>query len=107
MQAKSDGGSLGDLIVNFAPGTDELDFTASAFGKHLATGGANTGILSASHFVSGSTEGLFGARGAGFWFDTANHTLYYDSNGNSANGLIAMAQLENGVAITNSNIHLV
>lgn len=106
-KATADGGGAGDLIVDFMPGSDVLDFSASAFGRHLASGGANTGTLDPSHFVSGSTEGTFSGRGVGFWFDTANHTLYLDSNGNSAGGQIAMAQLENGVTISNTSIHLV
>jgi hypothetical protein len=51
-------------------------------------------VLDPSHFVSGSTEGALTGAGAGFWMNTANSTVYYDSNGNAGGGLIAMAQLE-------------
>jgi hypothetical protein len=95
-----------DHIVDFALG-DSIDFAASAFGSRLATGNANTGTLNASHFVSGATEGSFGANGAGFFYNTSSHTLYYDSNGNSAGGLTAVAVLDNGYVLHNTDVHLV
>jgi len=105
--ARSDGM---DHIVDFTSGSDVLDFLHGSgntlFGNGLATGGANTGTLSTAHFVSGATEGSFAAAGAGFWYNTGTHILYFDSNGNTAGGLVAMAQLENGVLISNTNIHL-
>src|SRR5262249_33652094 len=55
-----------DHIVDFTLGTDSLDFlhgSGTLFGNGLATGGANTGTLAANHFVSGTTEGSFGAAG--------------------------------------------
>jgi hypothetical protein len=106
-KALTDGGGMGDIIVDFTPGADSLDFSRSTFGRTLAANNTATGNLDPSHFVSGATEDLFASTGPGFWFNTSNHTLYFDSNGNVADGQIAMAQLENGVTITNSNIHLV
>jgi len=58
------------------------------------------------HFCSGSTEGKFGDSKCGFWFDTANHTLYYDTNGNAAGGCIALACLENCTTLHGNQIHV-
>ena len=89
-----------DHVIDFAAG-DSLDFSNGAFGS------LGVGTLSASHFVSGATEGSFGAAGAGSWYNTADHTLYYDSNGNTSGGLTAIVVLDNGFVLQNTDVHLI
>jgi Ca2+-binding RTX toxin-like protein len=102
-KAKTDGL---DQIVDFAPGSDILDFTRSAFGSHLATGGTNTGTLDASHFIANATGPTTKAQD--FWYDTAHSTLYYDADGSGLRSApIALAHLENGASIHYTDIHLI
>jgi hypothetical protein len=54
-----------------------------------------------------TTDGTFTGSGPGFWYATSNHTLYYDANGNTAGGLVALAVLENGFALHNTDIKIV
>ncbi|WLA62323.1 cadherin-like domain-containing protein [Bradyrhizobium diazoefficiens] len=96
-----------DTITDFTHGTDSIDFAAAAFGNGLAVGGGNTGNLDASHFLSGGTEGTFSGSGAGFWYNSSTSTLYYDANGNTAGGLISIAQLTGNPIVSNTDLHLV
>jgi VCBS repeat-containing protein len=91
-----------DHIVDFSHAEgDSIDFANAAFGS------LGTGTLAAGHFQSGGTEVAFASSGAGFFYNTTEHTLYYDSNGNTAGGLIALAHLENNVALANTDIHII
>jgi Ca2+-binding RTX toxin-like protein len=93
-----------DIIKDFSAG-DELDFSHTAFGN-LAIGGGNT-TLDSAHFetVSTGTPVQGTKAGSEFVFNTNDHTLYYDGAGGSY--AIAMAKLENGHTLTNSEIHIV
>jgi Ca2+-binding RTX toxin-like protein len=94
-----------DHIVDFGSG-DVLDFNHSSFGN-LATGNASSGTLDPSHFASNAT-GTATAATAQFVYNTTNHTLYYDADGTgTASAAIAMAKLENGAALHNTDIHLI
>jgi len=97
--ATGDGGTTGDLIVDFTPGSDVLDFAHSAFGF------TTTGTLSSANFVANTTGPTNSAQK--FWFNTANFTLYYDADGSGAGHAVAIAQLENHAVLSSSNIHLV
>jgi len=98
--ATADGGGSGDLIVDFSPGSDVLDFAHTAFGF------TTTGTLSSTNFVANSTGPTNASQK--FWFDTAHFTLYYDADGSgSVAHPIAMAQLENHATLSSANIHLV
>jgi hypothetical protein len=90
--------------VDFTSGSDVLDFSSLAFGKHLASGGTNTGALDPSHFVANSTGPTNSAQV--FWYDTKNSTLYYESATHHRVTAIAMAHLENG-GISSMDIHWV
>jgi Ca2+-binding RTX toxin-like protein len=91
-----------DTIYDFGNGNDSIDFSNAAFGN------LGTGTLSASRFVSGPTETAFSASsGPGFFYNTTEHTLYYDSNGNGAGGLVALAHLANNAALTAADLHIV
>ncbi len=80
-----------------------IDILASAFGGGLVAGNNAT----AAQFGSSATD-TFGSGTERFHFNTATHTLLYDSNGSAAAGTqIAIAVLENGGTIDAAHIHFV
>ncbi|WP_291575921.1 NF038122 family metalloprotease [Bradyrhizobium sp.] len=93
-----------DQIYNFHAG-DLIDFAAAGFGNGLAVGHANTGVLDPSHFIANATGPTNSAQE--FWFDTANHTLYFDSNGSAPGGQVAIAHLQNTYVMHSTDIILV
>ena len=93
-----------DQIYNFHAG-DLIDFAAAGFGLHLAAGGANTGVLDASHFVANATGPTTTAQE--FWFNTSTHTLYFDANGSAPGGQTAIAHLQNTYVLHNTDILVV
>jgi len=93
-----------DQIYNFHAG-GLIDVAAAGFGSHLAIGGANAGVLDASHFVANATGPTTTAQQ--FWFNTATHTLYFDANGSAPGGQIAMAHLQNSYVLHNTDILVV
>jgi VCBS repeat-containing protein len=102
-----------DTILDFSPGGgpngDILDFSAISFGGGLATGGANTGTLDASHFTSNAT-GTASAATAQFVYNTSTGVLAFDSDGTGATAAIQLAIVENGgnpVGLTNTDVHLI
>jgi Ca2+-binding RTX toxin-like protein len=88
-----------DQIVDFSTG-DLIDILGSAFGELPA------GTLSASLF-SPNADGSFSNGTQRFSFDQASDTLYYDADGSGAAARIALAQLENGATLTNTDIRVV
>lgn len=101
--ARSDGL---DNIVDFTQGSDVLDFSRSAFGKNLATGGANFGTLASSHFTSNS-DGHATAATAQFIYNTTTDILSFDQDGTGGAAAVQMVLLGNNVTLTYSDIHLV
>src|SRR5258705_2901410 len=93
-----------DQIYNFHVG-DLIDFAAAGFGNNLGVAGANTGLLDPSHFVANATGPTNAAQE--FWFNTSNHTLYFDSNGSASGGQVAIAHLQNSYALHSTDILLV
>jgi hypothetical protein len=94
-----------DQIYKFHAG-DHIDFAAAGFDHNLAAGGANTGVLDPSHFVANATGPTTTAQE--FWFDTANHTLYFDATGSAPGGQqIAMAHLQNSYVLHSTDILIV
>jgi Ca2+-binding RTX toxin-like protein len=97
-----------DHIVDFSGHggqNDELDFDHLAFGSGLATGGADTGTLDASHFVADGTGPTTADQK--FWYDTDNSTLYYDADGSGSGAAVAVAVFNNGFVLNNTDIHLI
>jgi Ca2+-binding RTX toxin-like protein len=94
-----------DQILDFARGTDVIDFAASAFGKRLAVGNANTGTLDASHLVVNETGPSNSQQD--FWFQPSTSTLYYDANGNGGGMPVAIAHLVGVTTLSNADIHLI
>src|SRR5215470_10578259 len=97
-----------DHIVDFSGHggqADVIDFDHVAFGSGLASGGADTGTLDASHFVANAT----GATNADqkFWYNTGNNTLYYDADGSGSGAAVAIAVFNNGFVLNNTDIHLI
>ncbi|HVI50460.1 MAG TPA: C2 family cysteine protease [Candidatus Sulfotelmatobacter sp.] len=89
----------GDTVANFTSGEDKIEVYAAAFGN-LATG-----TLDASNFATASstTSGL-----AAFVFDTANHTLYYNSVTNgSITSTTAIATFGSTTTLTAGDISVV
>jgi Ca2+-binding RTX toxin-like protein len=93
-----------DQVLNFHAG-DLIDFAAARFGSQLGVAGANTGLLDPSHFVANTTGPTNTAQE--FWFNTSNHTLYFDSNGSAAGGQVAIAHLQNSYVLHSTDILLV
>jgi len=82
-----------------------IEFNHLAFGNGLGAGGLNTGTLDASHFIAdniGPTDAV-----QVFWYNTDDHTLYYDADGNGAGSAIAIAVLDNGFVLNHTDLVLV
>jgi Ca2+-binding RTX toxin-like protein len=88
-----------DHILDFnAAEGDVIELLASAFG--VPPGGDARAV-----FGTDATPNA-GSATERFHFDTANHTLYYDADGNGAAATpIAIAHLENGANLIGSDIH--
>jgi Ca2+-binding RTX toxin-like protein len=84
---------------------DVLDFSHLAFGNGLASGGTDTGTLDTTHFVANATGSTTAAEV--FWYNTTDHTLYYDADGSGAGAAVAIAVLDNLFTVNNTDIHLV
>lgn len=74
-----------DTIQNYVSVDDTIEISRSQFG-----GGLSAGVLSASQFVT-NTTGAAGDSNDRFIFNTANSTLYYDSDGTGRNSAVAIA----------------
>ena len=98
-----------DHITDFSGNGGEGDvftFNHFAFGNGLAVGGADTGVLDASHFVANS----FGATTVAevFWFNTTDNTLYYDADGSgTGSAAVGIAVLDNSFVLSSSDLHLI
>ena len=84
---------------------DVFDFDHLAFGSGLAVGGADTGTLDASHFVANATGATTAAEV--FWYNTADHTLYFDADGSGGGAAVAIAVLDNNFLLNNTDFHLI
>jgi Ca2+-binding RTX toxin-like protein len=84
---------------------DVLDFDHQAFGNGLALGGTDTGTLDPAHFVV-NTTGATTAEEV-FWYNTADHTLYYDADGSDAGAALAIAVLDNNFLLNNTDFLLI
>lgn len=93
-----------DQIMDFSAG-DSLDFSRSKFGNHLAVCGADTGTLDPSHFVASATGPTNASQE--FWYNTADHTLYFDPDGSGHAARIPMAHLANGYVLHNTDVLLI
>jgi len=75
-----------DRIADFASGVDRIGISGAGFG--LAPG-----ALPAASFAVGAAAA---GAGAGFFYNPANHILYWDGDGNGANPATAIALFLNG-----------
>jgi Ca2+-binding RTX toxin-like protein len=92
-----------DHILDFSAAEgDSIDIMASAFANVPAAGNDATGVFGSS------ASDTFGSGTERFHYNTATHTLLYDSNGSTSGGTqVALAVLENGSALNAQNIHMV
>jgi hypothetical protein len=74
--------------------------SAGNFGGGLAVNMDVTGIFETSN------DNLFQASTSRFHFNTANQTLYYSPNGTTGSE-VALAQLEAGVTLHPTDLHVV
>ncbi len=81
-----------DHILDFSTADgNSIDILASAFAGGPVAGNDATGIFGSS------ANNTFGSGTERFHFNTATHTLLYNSNGSTAGGTqVALAVLENG-----------
>jgi Ca2+-binding RTX toxin-like protein len=93
-----------DQIRDFSLG-DVFDFSHLGFGNSLAVNGQNTGVLDQTHFVANSKGPTTAAQE--FWFNTSNHTLYFDGDGSGLAAPTAMAHVESNIVIHNTDILMV
>ncbi len=103
----SDGGTItnqagADHILDFnAAQGDVIDILGSAFGG--LTAGANVAAIFGS-----SANDTFSSPTERFHYDTATHTLLYDSNGSASGGTqAALAVFDNHAIVAATNIHVV
>jgi hypothetical protein len=91
-----------DQITNFNNTTqqDQISVSAAGFG-----GGLSSGMNVAPIFET-SNNSAFQSSNDRFHFDTANQTLYYSANGTTGSA-IALAQLEAGVTLHPTDLHVV
>jgi len=82
--------------------SDVIAVSAAGFGGELFAGQN----LSLGSVFGTSADATFASGSERFHFDTANQTLYYSATG-SAGSPIAMAQLEAGVALHPTDLHVV
>jgi Ca2+-binding RTX toxin-like protein len=102
--ARSDGL---DHIIDFSGHdgqNDVLNFDHQAFGNGLAVGGGDTGTLDAAHFVANASGATTAAEV--FWYNTADHTLYFDADGSGAGAAVAIAILDNAFLLNNTDFDL-
>ncbi|PPD16087.1 MAG: hypothetical protein CTY25_03695 [Methylobacterium sp.] len=92
-----------DTIVDFESGFDTMELDFSVFGTGLAVGGADTGTLDNSRFVSGAG---FTDTTQRFLFDTTSNTLFFDADGAGAGASIELAKLESGGTVAATDIRL-
>jgi Ca2+-binding RTX toxin-like protein len=86
-----------DQILDFSSSVDKIGLSAATFGNGLVSGGSLAGRF--AYNAADSAQGQF-------VFNTANNTLYWDSNGTGSGGLEALAILQNGAALTQNDLVL-
>jgi Ca2+-binding RTX toxin-like protein len=85
---------FGDHITDFQPGIDKIAFWSGVSFY-------NTPL----HVYDGtSLAGQTSSMAPALFFNTANHTLYYDANGAASGGATAIATLDNVAALTHNDI---
>jgi len=96
-------GDGGDVITDFAAvaGNNDCFRFATTMG-----GGLVAGALLAGQFQS-RTDNLAQDADDRFIFRTTDQTLWFDSNGNGAGGLVLMADLQAGAVVTSADIMIV
>jgi Ca2+-binding RTX toxin-like protein len=90
-----------DTITDFTAGTDRFEFENAIFTRLGSAGG-----LSASAFHA-SSDGVATTTAHRIVYDTNDGDLYYDSNGSTAGGVIRIAQLDAGLALSSADFFVI
>lgn len=90
---------LQDTIVDFTPGSDRINISASGLGGSLT---ANR-FLSAEQFTLGTSAGDSSDR---LIYDNNTGRLFYDADGSGAGSQVVVATLSNQAAITEQDIFI-
>jgi Ca2+-binding RTX toxin-like protein len=94
-----------DHIADFnAAEGDIVEILAGAFGGGLVAG---TDATTGGGIFGTSGDANFSSPTERFHYDTANHTLYYDSDGSGGAASQALATFDNNATIQAQNIHMV
>jgi Ca2+-binding RTX toxin-like protein len=89
----------GDTITDFT-NVDIVAFKGTAFGG-MAGGPLNAGLFTANAAGAATTAAQR------FIYDTDDHNLYFDANGNGAGKRVLIAHFDNGYAISTADILIV
>lgn len=98
-------GDLGDSSISgFVSGVDKFDFDDIGFGFGSAHALTNAEFVTVGGAPDVNTDNALGA-GPGFIFDSTNHVLYYDSDGNTGDAAYtSVATVDGNVAYTDIGI---
>ena len=103
-------GDAGDRITDFVSGEDllEIDTSAFAVASGLAAAGKTFSVIGGSYDGSAAGDNAaFTAKQAIFVYSSADHALYYDSNGSDPGGYSVVVSLQTGATLAATDIHLV
>ncbi|MBM3516046.1 MAG: calcium-binding protein, partial [Alphaproteobacteria bacterium] len=100
----------GDTITDFVSGQDalELDAVSFALGDSSLIAGRNFSVIGGTY--DGSSAGdnaAFTAKQATFVYSSADHALYYDSNGSDPGGYSTVVTLQPNATLVATDIHLI
>lgn len=91
----------GDIITDFASGSDRIHLEGSAFGY-----GTATGMVSASDLVISTTNAALDSSDR-FIFRTTDNTLWYDKDGSGKKAAVLIADLQSGASLTHEDLWLI
>jgi Ca2+-binding RTX toxin-like protein len=99
----------GDTVTDFASGEDTLELDRADFAIAGAPAAGQTfSVIGGSYDGSAACDNAaFAARQAAFIYSSADHALYYDSNGADPGGYSVVVTLQPGATLLATDIHLI
>jgi len=95
----------GDLVLDFATGTDAFEFSAAGFGGGL-TGGVDLGA--SGRFVANASGTTTSAAGVGqFVYDTDDGLLLWDADGAGGATAVLLATLDDAPPLTAADLRVI